>query len=483
MATIRQACLSRLLGACDDAATPDAKGTAFQRLVAYVFEQIPGVTLWGQNTKDRAGSEEIDLAFRNARASGGLTHLDTILLVECKNWAKRVGAEQVSWFADKLRHKNRTFGVLAAANGITGTPDDRRAAHSQLAKALKENCEIAVITRQDIESLRSGADLVELLAAKRMELVSSGQVYEAPSNPYPSTEGLWATGTASSPGSCGELAQGLLSNGTTFHVTCPITKSSTVRVEMRESDSPTTTGLRPYQRKAELALRRTAEVIGVGGLEMQVYHWSDLDVAKGMGSSTADVVAASRALARCVERELSPQELGEIAAYVESSDGTMYPGIALVDHRTGRALQRYEWWPEYTVVLIVPEDELNTESVRFQGQADLVSSYERIVHELNAAAAAHDARVFAEQATLSAKLNQRFVANWCFELVCERANDYGAIGVNVGHTGTCCGLLFETSERGRRAAAEALVDVRNLLGPSVGVQITSTPPSPRSDSA
>lgn len=482
MAAIPQARLSQLLDACDDAASSNEKGAAFAQLVAYVFEQIPGITLRARETQNRDGSAEIDLAFLNARAEGGLTHLDTILLVECKNWAKRVGSQQVGAFALKLKRRNRRFGVLAAANGITGSPDDRRAAHSELASALAEGIEIAVITRQDIESLRSSADLVELLAAKRMELVSSGRIYEAPVSPYPSTE-LWAAGTASSPGSCGELAQGLLSDGTRFHVTCPITKSSTVRVRMRESDSPTITGLRPYQRKTELALHRTAEVIGLGAVDIEAYHWSDLDVAKGMGSSTADVVAASRALGRCIDRELSPEELGEIAAHVESSDGTMYPGIALVNHKTGRALQRYEWWPEYTVVLIVPEDDLNTESVRFPGQADLIPSYELIVHELNAAAEAHDAKAFAEQATRSASLNQRFVPNWCFELVCERADDYGAIGVNVGHTGTCCGLLFDASERGHRAAAEALVDVRNLLGPSVGVQITSTPPSPRSDAA
>ena len=63
-----------------------------------------------------------------------------------------------------------TLGILVALNGITGEAGDLTAAHHTISLALREQRQIVVITRRDIENLRYGADLVRLIKQKLCDL-------------------------------------------------------------------------------------------------------------------------------------------------------------------------------------------------------------------------------------------------------------------------------------------------------------------------
>jgi hypothetical protein len=63
--------------------------------------------------------------------------------------------------------------VLVAACGITGGPEGT-AARQVLRDGLREQREIVVLTREEIERLRSTDDLVALLKYKRARLAASG---------------------------------------------------------------------------------------------------------------------------------------------------------------------------------------------------------------------------------------------------------------------------------------------------------------------
>jgi hypothetical protein len=67
---------------------------------------------------------------------------------------------------------------------------------------------------------------------------SDGGSRRPPTGPRPVREGR---GTA--PGTCGEFAQGILSDGTPFHVTCPINKSATVVASLRDAKTLKILGL------------------------------------------------------------------------------------------------------------------------------------------------------------------------------------------------------------------------------------------------
>ena len=181
----------------------------------------------------------------------------------------------------------------------------------------------------------------------------------------------WRVSTGSAAGTCGELVQGFTSSGEPFHVTCPISKSVTVTVTARSAPEFAISQIDPKLSKLGQSLRATAALLELEPLEIRVEHRSDLDIGKGMGSSTADIVAAARALAGAADRPLSSADLGNIATSIESSDGSMYPGIVAFNQRNAHVLEEFSWWPQFVICMVTPPQVFNTESAIFTGKDKL----------------------------------------------------------------------------------------------------------------
>ena len=49
---------------------------------------------------------------------------DQVLLVECKNWSGPVGYPELAVFQQQTPAARRLLGVLVAAHGITGKPEE-----------------------------------------------------------------------------------------------------------------------------------------------------------------------------------------------------------------------------------------------------------------------------------------------------------------------------------------------------------------------
>lgn len=288
-----------------------------------------------------------------------------------------------------------------------------------------------------------------------------------------------ASATETAAGTCGELVQGFTAAGVPFHVTCPIARTATVTVTVRPAAALTITQIGPGLSKVAQAIRHTARLLGLDQLEVQVEHWSDLDIGKGMGSSTADIVAAARALAAAADQTLSPAQLASIATAIESSDGSMYPGLVAFNHKTGDVLEQFSWWPQFVILMITPDQRFNTESADFSGKERFGSEFDDILDKLRKAAAQQDASAFAQAATRSASINQQFVPNPYHALIANRIDEFGALGINVGHTGTVLGLLFDARDPlAIKAAASASVQLQQLLPGAAKMDITLTPTSP-----
>lgn len=280
------------------------------------------------------------------------------------------------------------------------------------------------------------------------------------------------------PGTCGELAQGVLPDGTPFVVTCPIDRATHIEVRVTPSASFEIVGVPHGRRYLELALRRTAELIGLEPSRIDVVHRSDLPVGKGMASSTADIVAASRALAQAAGVALRAEAVAELAAGIEPSDGVMYDGVVVADRRTGALVRAWNWWPSFTVVMVIPPATFATAAARFDGQEASASEYAALLDRLDAAVDRRDAVAFAEVATRSAQLGQRFVANDAFAHLAPLAGELGALGVCAAHTGTVAGLLFPRTRGGETAASHARHHLRASLPPDHEVVLTHTPSAP-----
>jgi hypothetical protein len=153
--------MTQLLAPGDATGASNAdKGRALERAIKYAFEQIPGVTC-------------------SMRDEDGLARFETEILVEAKNWKSKVGALEISWFATKMRRRNRRTGVLVAALGITGDPVRLTAARQQVVLALSEGQEVVVLTRAELDAVSSGERLAQLLLTKRDHLLGRQDIYEA----------------------------------------------------------------------------------------------------------------------------------------------------------------------------------------------------------------------------------------------------------------------------------------------------------------
>src|SRR4051812_14051115 len=100
------------------AGTTAEQGRSLEDLICYVLGQLPGVSVTHRNELNAFDTEEIDVAVWNDTANDGLFFLPNLILVECKNWSKKVGSEELNWFYTKLRNRGLTFGILVTTLGI-----------------------------------------------------------------------------------------------------------------------------------------------------------------------------------------------------------------------------------------------------------------------------------------------------------------------------------------------------------------------------
>jgi Restriction endonuclease len=178
MVALSQQKIIELLAEGDAAHTAFEKGRKLEKVIAYVFGKVPGVKFYKANVVNNAGSEEVDVAFFNAKERRGLPFLAHVLLVECKNWSVPVGAHHVREFATKLKHRACPYGVLIAANGITGIMQDRTAAHDAVRMALAvEGISIIVITRDELQAWTDTSQVVDLFKFKLCELTVDGSIF------------------------------------------------------------------------------------------------------------------------------------------------------------------------------------------------------------------------------------------------------------------------------------------------------------------
>ena len=115
----------------------------------------------------------MDLVFHNVPY---LSHLfdGVTLLVECKNEARKISAEQVRVFGSKLRDRNQPVGLMISRTGLSGRPGTKMAGHGVVGTELAAGHSIVVLALADLVELRYAAELVERCDERRFELEAFG---------------------------------------------------------------------------------------------------------------------------------------------------------------------------------------------------------------------------------------------------------------------------------------------------------------------
>ena len=256
------------------------------------------------------------------------------------------------------------------------------------------------------------------------------------------------TATVRAPGVCGELVQGML-DGIHFLVTCPIDYFARAQVTLYNHgpsiDAPADCP------KAVVALQATLAHLGEKGLGARLAIQNPIPQSKGMGSSSADVAATIAATGLALGAELSPETMTRIALSVEPSDGVMFPGIALLDHREGRILETLGLPPPMEIVALdfggtVDTVEFNAVDRSPQWRA-IQSEVDEALRLVKAGIQNSDPASVGRGATISARASQQVLPKPKLQAVLEFAEESRAAGVNVGHSGTIIGVLLDARAR------------------------------------
>ena len=255
-----------------------------------------------------------------------------------------------------------------------------------------------------------------------------------------------ARATARAPGSCGELAQGMLDGGY-FLVSCPIDLYSTATVALSPGsgrvDAPVDAP------KSRQAVELTLAHFGARDVDARLSLSSPLPRGKGMASSTADVSAAIAATATALgmEADMPPAQIAQIALQVEPSDSVMLPGIAILDHKRGSIARTLGDPPPMRVVALdfgggvdtLAFNGVNREATLKCLQPEFSEALALIEQGVRNGSAAD----IGAGATRSAVANQHLLYKPQLDAALQLARDVGAVGVNAAHSGTVLGLLFE----------------------------------------
>lgn len=261
-----------------------------------------------------------------------------------------------------------------------------------------------------------------------------------------------AAATVAVPGTCGELVQGLVDDVSCL-VSCPIDRYARATVTL--SPEAGTWRSPPGKTKAMAALQLAAARLALAGGGILHFSSKLLD-GKGYGSSTADVASAVYALGAAASRPFDPPDVARLATQVEPSDSVMFPGLALLAHRTGEHYEMLGQPPALDILLLDTGGTIDTltfnrdlpwEALRQQAPRvrDALSMLRDGIRQ-------NDPRWVAQAATLSAQAHQAILPKSDLEAVLEAGRKTGALGVCVAHSGTLIGVLFSPVSPDERAA-------------------------------
>lgn len=249
-------------------------------------------------------------------------------------------------------------------------------------------------------------------------------------------------GKGSCNGTFGELVQGVLFERP-FLVTLPINDLISEATFIPNQDSSEVVG--PIGKmKAVTACEKLLKLFKIKWGGVLVIQTNILE-GKGMASSSADIVAALRAVADSFDLKLSEEIISKIATGIEPTDGVMYEGVVSYDYISGKLIEKLGEMPDFSLIGMDLGDMVDT--IQFnqipkryarEDQKSLFEAYENLKMGIQNT----DLSLISKACTISSKLNQKFLPKPYF-LEFERLAAQYECGIVIGHSGTVMGLLLD----------------------------------------
>jgi L-threonine kinase len=240
------------------------------------------------------------------------------------------------------------------------------------------------------------------------------------------------------PGSCGELAQGEV-DGVRLHISCPVNRYTWGIPGV----------LKDVTRRSGSKVRHLLSLIQRGKNrfpKVPMTFFSELPIGKGMASSTADLVAALALYQRIAGSSLGPDEMISLLLKVEPTDGVMLKGIQLFDHWKGTVQEPLGEPPPLEILALEFDGTVDTVAFNESDRRKVSRAQTRNTLEafrlIKAGIREKSIQKIGAGATLSALSHQNVLKKPYLERLLKLNLDLGGVGVNIAHSGSVIGLLF-----------------------------------------
>ncbi|CNJ52964.1 PduX [Yersinia aldovae] len=243
------------------------------------------------------------------------------------------------------------------------------------------------------------------------------------------------------PASCGELLQGWILGGEKL-ISCPINWYSKVLVIEGKPGKCE----RPRMRHMVKQI-----LVHFGESPLLAEHIcikfeSTIPVAKGLASSTADIAATAVATARLLGHSLSDETLAKLCVVLEPTDSTIFKHLTLFDHQTAQTQIPFPWLPDIDIVLLEsPKTLLTEEFHKRYRHLSLLNQAPTLAKAMQQFRLANERRCcyrLGEATTLSAIASESDRPKPQFHQLLDIVENCGIYGLNVAHSGSVIGLLF-----------------------------------------
>lgn len=284
-------------------------------------------------------------------------------------------------------------------------------------------------------------------------------------------------------GTFGELLQGVLPNNEHFLVTFPI--KCFTRCVFIANESSTELTVYPPQKKKSLLLAKNIldhAQLKLGG---QLIIQSELAEGKGLASSSADLVATAKALEKGLNRRISTDSLLAFLREIEPTDGVMYPGVVSFYHKQVK-LREYLGSLSRIIILgideggIVDTIEYNKKNRYFT--EDEKVEYEYLLTKISLAVKNSDMKLIGEIATRSALMNQNHNPKKYLSQIQAICATIQGLGVIVGHSGTCIGIMLDTWDSAFKSKVEQARSMLSQITSKIDLYEAYNTPSSENDS-
>lgn len=217
--------------------------------------------------------------------------------------------------------------------------------------------------------------------------------------------------------------------------------------------------------KAACAAQLTLEHCEVGLTGGHLIIKNNMPPSWGLGSSTSDVTASIRAVSAAFGRTLSPHVVASLAVKAEiASDSVMFSDRAvLFAQRDGVVLEEFsQQLPPIEVLGFNTDptgyDTLGAPPARYSWWE--IEAFRPLLGLLRKAVNTQDPRLVGCVASASARINQRHLPKPHFDYLEKLVTQVGALGLQVAHSGTVVGLLFDPASFN---LSEQLAEARGYL--------------------